>query len=90
MAAESIYLPSRELRFAYLLIGECCEMGADPLLWRQHLLMKLKQKLNAVGTVLVEASIDPTITGVGARFLARFGPPIAWRKPTDVICVNQR
>lgn len=28
----------RQLRQLYLLIGECCELGADPLAWRQHMI----------------------------------------------------
>lgn len=67
MAADSSYLPSRELRFIYLLIGECCELGGDPLVWRQHLLKQLNRHLGVVGSVYIDASIDNRVGGVGAR-----------------------
>jgi DNA-binding CsgD family transcriptional regulator len=35
--AESRRLRLRELRRLYQLLGECCELGADPLAWRHHL-----------------------------------------------------
>jgi DNA-binding CsgD family transcriptional regulator len=39
--AESRRLRLHELRNLYLLLGECCELGADPLAWRQHVVEKL-------------------------------------------------
>lgn len=47
-----------DLRKAYLLVGECCELGNDPKLWRMHLLDGLKRILGgdfagwAIGSVL--------------------------------------
>jgi DNA-binding CsgD family transcriptional regulator len=38
----------RDLRALYLLIGECKELGADPVAWRVHLLEGLLRLLDAV------------------------------------------
>jgi DNA-binding CsgD family transcriptional regulator len=39
--AHSCRLRTRDLRGVYQLLGECCELGADPLAWRQHLVERL-------------------------------------------------
>jgi DNA-binding CsgD family transcriptional regulator len=44
---KSQRLRIRDLRAVYLLIGECRELGADPVAWRQHLLAGLAQTLGA-------------------------------------------
>jgi DNA-binding CsgD family transcriptional regulator len=45
--AESQRLRIRELRNLYRLIGECCELGADPLAWRRHLAQQLPDLFGA-------------------------------------------
>jgi DNA-binding CsgD family transcriptional regulator len=45
----------RELRDIYLLVGECCELGADPLAWRKHMLQELARILGAKLTLCMEA-----------------------------------
>lgn len=35
--ARSTRLRTRDLRNLYQLLGECCELGADPIAWREHL-----------------------------------------------------
>jgi DNA-binding CsgD family transcriptional regulator len=37
----------RQLRDVYLLVGECCELGADPLAWRQRMTEGLLKLLDA-------------------------------------------
>ena len=37
----------RQLREVYLLVGECCELGADPLAWRQRMSQGLLGLLGA-------------------------------------------
>jgi hypothetical protein len=38
---KSKRLRTRQVRNLYLLLGECCELGADPIAWRRHLLEQL-------------------------------------------------
>lgn len=40
-------LRSVDLRFAFTLVGECIEQGADPILWRGHLLRRLQKRMGA-------------------------------------------
>ncbi|HMP07351.1 MAG TPA: LuxR C-terminal-related transcriptional regulator [Lacipirellulaceae bacterium] len=60
-------LNSKDLRTIYLLVGECCELGADPLVWRQHMLQRLNAELGAVASIDIQATFDPQRPGVGAR-----------------------
>lgn len=46
----------REIRDLYLLVGECCELGADPLAWRQHMAQGLLKVLD--GDVFVYSQWD--------------------------------
>ena len=39
--SKSKRLRLRELRGLYQLLGECCELGADPVAWRQHMTAQL-------------------------------------------------
>jgi DNA-binding CsgD family transcriptional regulator len=39
--SKSKRLRARDLRKVYLLLGECCEVGADPLAWRRHVAEQL-------------------------------------------------
>jgi len=36
-----------DLRDAFLLLGECCELGADPVAWRRHMVEGLRRLLHA-------------------------------------------
>ena len=67
MPRESTRLRAEDLRVIYLLIGECCELGADPLVWRHHLLTTLNKYFGAVASVDIEASFDPKRLGIGAK-----------------------
>lgn len=42
---ESSRLRLTDLRKVYLLVGECCELGRDPKLWRTHFLNELRRML---------------------------------------------
>lgn len=56
-------LRAEDLRFAYLLLGECCELGADPLVWRRHFLQQLSVRFGAVASVDIAASMQPDAEG---------------------------
>ncbi len=43
--SKSKRLTIREIRGVYSLVGECCELGADPMAWRQHLTERLPSLL---------------------------------------------
>lgn len=58
MSDKSHRLSANDLRFVYLLIGECCELGADPLIWRRHMLQRLNAFFGAVASVDIEAAFD--------------------------------
>jgi DNA-binding CsgD family transcriptional regulator len=45
--AKSQRLRLQDLREAFLLLGECCELGADPLAWRRHMVQRLRSVLGA-------------------------------------------
>ncbi len=74
LAQDTLRIRSTELRELYLLVGECCELGADPLLWRIHLLERLNQLLGAVSSVMLDASFNPQIPGIGAQVDAAVSP----------------
>lgn len=57
MSRTSIRLRAQDLRSIYLLVGECCELGADPLIWRRHLLRRLNALFGAVASVEIEARL---------------------------------
>lgn len=44
---ESERLRLRDVRAIYRLLGECCELGGDPLVWRLHMLQQLSRLLGA-------------------------------------------
>ncbi|RMH13787.1 MAG: hypothetical protein D6698_13525 [Gammaproteobacteria bacterium] len=64
-----------QLRRIFLLVGECLELGADPLLWRQHLAFSI-QKLVGDGVVLL-AELSPNRLGNGQ--LAQHTVAVGWR-----------
>lgn len=45
----------RQLRRMFLLVGECCELGADPIAWRRHMTEGLLKLLGASVAVYNEA-----------------------------------
>jgi len=67
MAQGSNRLRGQDLRAIYLLVGECCELGADPLVWRRHMLERLNAIFGAVSSIDIEAKIDPSVSGIGAK-----------------------
>lgn len=48
----------RDARAAYRLIGECCELGADPVVWRWHMLAGLRSLLGAYNAITTESTWD--------------------------------
>jgi DNA-binding CsgD family transcriptional regulator len=44
---ESGHVRLRDVRAIYRLLGECCELGSDPLVWRAHMLRGLSRILGA-------------------------------------------
>ncbi len=44
---KSQHLRREDLRNVYLLLGECCELGADPIAWRRHMVEGLRRILGA-------------------------------------------
>lgn len=67
MSAESQSLRAKELRFLYCLLGECCEMGADPLAWRMHMLARLNTFFGARSSVCMDVTLDSQLHGIGTR-----------------------
>jgi len=63
----------RELRSIYYLVGECCELGADPIAWRQHLVETLTSLLGAQVAIHTESVVA-----------APYGQP-GWLRPVYVI-----
>jgi DNA-binding CsgD family transcriptional regulator len=58
----------RQLRDLYLLVGECCELGADPLTWRRRMVEGLRGLLHAEVLLYTESE---QVAPVGrSRFLA--------------------
>src|SRR5262245_5196818 len=53
--ARSRGLRIGDLRAIYLLVGECREVGADPVAWQSHLLKGLMRTLGATIGVAIEA-----------------------------------
>lgn len=60
MARDSDCLRSVDLRAIYLLVGECCELGADPIVWRVHLLNSLSDRFGATGAADIGVNLPPT------------------------------
>src|SRR5262245_25898476 len=58
--ARSHHLRLADLRAIYRLVGECQELGADPVAWQTHLLRGLMPALGAVVGAVFE--IDPAAT----------------------------
>jgi DNA-binding CsgD family transcriptional regulator len=44
---KSQLLRREDLRSVYRLLGECCELGADPIAWRRHMVAGLRLLLDA-------------------------------------------
>ena len=63
----------RDLRQLYQLVGECSELGADPVVWRQHLVEGVVQLFGGQVAILTEAT-----------FAAPFGQP-GWLLPRYVV-----
>jgi DNA-binding CsgD family transcriptional regulator len=63
----------RDLRRIYLLVSECCELGADPVAWRQHFVEGTSRMLGGQVAILTEA-----------KFVAPFGEP-GWLQPRSVV-----
>ena len=59
----------RDLRQLYWLVGECCELGADPVAWRQQLVEGAARLVGGQVAILTEAT-----------FAAPFGKP-GWLQP---------
>lgn len=55
--AESKRLRTRELRGLYHLLGECCELGADPVAWRKHLAERLPVLFNCQAAQFFEVEV---------------------------------
>lgn len=55
----------RDARAIYLLLGECCELGADPVVWRTHMLDRLSRILGA--QVAICGTVIPLQDGSGVR-----------------------
>ncbi len=51
----------RDLRSVYLLIGECRELGADPVVWRRHMLEQLCELLGATLASISERERDQSV-----------------------------
>src|SRR5262245_47499950 len=47
MATKGLTLNMAEVRAAFRLLGECQELGADPIAWRMHMLRGLCQLVDA-------------------------------------------
>lgn len=54
---QSQRLRYRELRSLFQLLGECTELGADPIAWRQHLVEQLPSLFGAQMGQLVEVKV---------------------------------
>ena len=54
--AKSQRLRLKELRALYLLVGECRELGADPIAWRMHMQQGLCELLDGQITVYTESA----------------------------------
>ncbi|MBX3435776.1 MAG: response regulator transcription factor [Pirellulales bacterium] len=91
MARDSSSLRASDLRTAYLLVGECCEMGADPLVWRRHLLSTLNGLFGAIASVDIEASFASAVPGIGARVEAAMSLDLFTPKEREILtrCLSE-
>lgn len=55
--AKSSRLRIREVRAFYCLLNECCELGADPIAWRQHLAESLPDLFGSQVAVVAEGLV---------------------------------
>lgn len=53
----------RDLRTVYILIGECRELGADPVVWRLHMLERLCELLGASLASISEGQPNQALVG---------------------------
>lgn len=63
--------PSKHLRWCdaraiYMLVGECCELGADSRIWRTHMLDRLNRILGAVASTDIDATVGQLQSGEDA------------------------
>ncbi|MCA8996463.1 MAG: helix-turn-helix transcriptional regulator [Planctomycetaceae bacterium] len=73
----------KDLRAIYLLTGECCELGADPVAWRTHVVEQVPTLFHGqLGLLMeVELAAEPfeSLFWVRPRMLADFG----WATESD-------
>ena len=74
MKGTSSRLRLADLKQVYCLLGECCELGADPQIWRCHMLTQFNQILGSVGAVVVDAAVVVTAQGSTLRPHIAFSP----------------
>ncbi len=67
MSPDLKHLRNTDVRAVYQLLGECCELGADPLVWRHHMLTQFNQLLGCTASVDIEATLVPTSAGMALR-----------------------
>ncbi len=71
--SKSRRLRLADLRALYLLVGECREVGADPVLWRRHLLDGLRRQLG--GSVALSFEFDGGESGPRPVLIEESGWP---------------
>ncbi len=66
MSNPSCRLRNSDIRTVYLLLGECCELGADPLVWRQHMLLRINEIFSCVASSDIMSVLHISKTGLVA------------------------
>ena len=78
---NSHHLRLRDLRAIYLLLGECCELGADPLVWRSHMLRRLSRVLGS--QVAICGALRPPNGEAAMQLLPKSFIDVGWATDRD-------
>jgi DNA-binding CsgD family transcriptional regulator len=81
--ATSCRLRTRELRKLYLVLGECIELGADPLAWRQHLVEQLRSLVGGQMGLYMEVKVVAAPFGDPFWLQPLFGFDFGWATLSD-------
>ena len=71
----------RDVRAVYRLLGECCELGPDPLLWRTHMLERLSRILGA--QIAICGTVIPSKNGSTWRLVPETFIDSGWAREGD-------
>ena len=80
---KSKRLRLREIRSLYQLLGECCELGADPIAWRRHVAERSIALFGGQMGFWVEVKVVATPFREPFWLSPYFGADFGWPTPSD-------